>query len=81
MLAILSLSKFDVQYHTILNLIQFAPGVAPPSLLAIQAGKTLHTLTSASDAVSPLQLVLLIILGFVSMIPVAFKHYFRQKLE
>lgn len=56
-------------------------GVAPPSLLAIQAGKTLHTLTSASDAVSPLQLILLIALGFVSMIPVAFKHYFRQKLE
>ena len=56
-------------------------GVAPPSLLAIQAGKTLHTLTSASDAVSPMQLALLILLGFASMIPVAFKHYFRQKLE
>lgn len=56
-------------------------GVAPPSLLAIQAGKTLHTLTSASDAVSPLQFIMLIVLGFVSMIPVAFKHYFRKKLE
>lgn len=56
-------------------------GVAPPSLLAIQAGKTLHTLTSASDAVSPLQFMSLIALGFVSMIPVLFKHRLRKKLE
>jgi len=56
-------------------------GVGPPSLLAIQAGKTLHTLTSARDAISPLQFVLLIGLGCVSMLPVVFKRYFRQKLE
>lgn len=56
-------------------------GVAPPSMLATQAGKTLHTLTSASDAISPLQFLLLILLGFVSIIPVIFKQYFKKKLE
>ncbi|XP_014361868.2 transmembrane protein 41 homolog [Papilio machaon] len=56
-------------------------GVAPPSFVAIQAGQTLHTLTSTSDAWSWTSVTVLTIFAFVSLIPVALKHKLKQKFE
>ncbi|KPJ01858.1 PREDICTED: transmembrane protein 41 homolog isoform X1 [Papilio xuthus] len=56
-------------------------GVAPPSFVAIQAGQTLHTLTSTSDAWSWTSVAVLTIFAFVSLIPVALKHKLKQKFE
>lgn len=56
-------------------------GVAPPSVLAIQAGKTLHTLTSSRDAISYTSVLLLTSLSFLSLAPVIFKKYFKKKVE
>lgn len=56
-------------------------GVAPPSFLAIQAGKTLNTLTSSREAFSWLSMVYLTIFACITMLPVFFKKYFKTKIE
>jgi len=53
-------------------------GVAPPSFVAIHAGTTLHKLTSSSDALTWNSLLILIILGVVSLIPVLLKDRLRR---
>lgn len=56
-------------------------GVAPPSFVFVQAGKTLHTLTSTSQAWSLANVGLLALFAIVAIIPVAFKGKLRSKLE
>lgn len=56
-------------------------GVAPPSVIAIQAGKTLHTLTSSKDAFSWSSISILTLLAGLSLIPVIFKKYFKSKVD
>ncbi|XP_047989091.1 transmembrane protein 41 homolog isoform X2 [Leguminivora glycinivorella] len=56
-------------------------GVAPPSFVAIQAGQTLHTLTSTSDAWSWTSITVLSVFALVSLIPVLLKNRLREKFE
>lgn len=56
-------------------------GVAPPSFLAIQAGQTLNTMASSSDAFSLRSTLLLIVFAVLSLTPVIFKKQFKQKLQ
>ncbi|KAG4079144.1 hypothetical protein HA402_001115 [Bradysia odoriphaga] len=56
-------------------------GVAPPSFLAIQAGKTLNTLTSSREAFSWVSMVYLTVFACITMLPVIFKKYFKTKIE
>lgn len=56
-------------------------GVAPPSFVAIQAGTTLHQLTSSGDAVSYKSMIILGVFAVISLLPVAFKHKLKAKLE
>ncbi|CAL8104879.1 unnamed protein product [Orchesella dallaii] len=56
-------------------------GVAPPSFVAVQAGTTLNMLTSSSDAVSWTSLIILIVLGCVSLIPVLLKNQLKEKFD
>lgn len=56
-------------------------GVAPPSFLAIQAGKTLNTMTSSTDAVSWTSMLLLLLFACVTLVPVIFKKQFKRKVE
>ena len=56
-------------------------GVAPPSFVAIQAGKTLHKLTSSSDAVSWNSMFLLAVFAVLSLLPVIFKTKLREKFD
>lgn len=56
-------------------------GVAPPSVIAIQTGKTLHTITSSSDAFSWTSISVLAVLALLSLVPVIFKHHLKKKLE
>lgn len=56
-------------------------GVAPPSFVAIQAGQTLHTLTSTSDAWSWTSVTVLSIFALVSLVPVLLKSKLREKFE
>ncbi|XP_041973149.1 transmembrane protein 41 homolog isoform X2 [Aricia agestis] len=56
-------------------------GVAPPSFVAIQAGQTLHTLTSTSDAWSWTSVTVLSIFALVSLVPVLLKQRLREKFE
>lgn len=56
-------------------------GVAPPSFVAIQAGQTLHTLTSTSDAWSWTSVTVLSIFALLSLIPVFLKNRLREKFE
>ncbi|CAG7830864.1 unnamed protein product [Allacma fusca] len=51
-------------------------GVAPPSFVAIQTGTTLHELASSSAALSWTSLIILLILGFVSLVPILIKYNF-----
>lgn len=59
---------------------QFA-GVAPPSFLAIQAGQTLNTMASSSDAFSLRSTLLLGVFALLSLTPVIFKKQFKQKIQ
>lgn len=52
-------------------------GVGPPSIIAIQAGTTLHQLTSPNDAVSWTSIIILLLLGVVSLIPVLLKDVMK----
>lgn len=56
-------------------------GVAPPSFVAIQAGQTLHKLTSSSDAWSWNSIIMLCIFALLSLVPVLYKQKLKQKLE
>lgn len=56
-------------------------GVAPPSFVAIQAGTTLNQLTSSSDALSWTSLIVLVVLGLLSLIPVLMKDRLKRKFE
>ncbi|KAM3967993.1 transmembrane protein stas [Aphomia sociella] len=56
-------------------------GVAPPSFVAIQAGQTLHTLTSTSDAWSWTSVTVLSIFALVSLVPVLMKEKLKEKFE
>ncbi|KAJ2950469.1 hypothetical protein O0L34_g8713 [Tuta absoluta] len=56
-------------------------GVAPPSFVAIQAGQTLHTLTSTSDAWSWTSVTVLTVFALVSLVPVLLKQKLREKFE
>lgn len=56
-------------------------GVAPPSFLAIQAGQTLNTMASSSDAFSIKSTLLLGVFAVLSLSPVIFKKQFKQKLQ
>ncbi|XP_034825142.1 transmembrane protein 41 homolog isoform X1 [Maniola hyperantus] len=56
-------------------------GVAPPSFVAIQAGQTLHTLTSTSDAWSWTSVTVLTLFALISLVPVLLKQRLREKFE
>ncbi|XP_074659851.1 transmembrane protein 41B-like isoform X2 [Tubulanus polymorphus] len=56
-------------------------GVAPPSFVAIQAGTTLHKLTSSSDAISWTSMIVLGLFALVSLLPVVFKKTLQKKFE
>ncbi|XP_065077540.1 transmembrane protein 41B [Ochlerotatus camptorhynchus] len=56
-------------------------GVAPPSFIAIQAGKTLYKMTSSSDAFSWGSVTLLAVFSVFSLVPVVFKRYFKSKID
>ncbi|XP_077518031.1 transmembrane protein stas [Amblyomma americanum] len=55
-------------------------GVAPPSFVAIQAGTTLHQLTSSRDAISWWSVTLLAGFAVLSLVPVIFKGKLKQKV-
>lgn len=56
-------------------------GVAPPSVVMIHAGKTLHQLTSSRDAVSMTSIVVLSALAILSLLPILFKKKLQEKLD
>ncbi|XP_011708099.1 PREDICTED: transmembrane protein 41 homolog isoform X1 [Wasmannia auropunctata] len=56
-------------------------GVAPPSFVAIQAGQTLHKLTSSSDAWSWNSVIILCVFALFSLLPVLYKQKLKQKFE
>ncbi|XP_072942160.1 transmembrane protein 41 homolog isoform X1 [Epargyreus clarus] len=56
-------------------------GVAPPSFVAIQAGQTLHTLTSTSDAWSWTSITVLSVFALISLVPVLLKQKLKEKFE
>ncbi|XP_060568157.1 transmembrane protein 41B-like isoform X2 [Ruditapes philippinarum] len=56
-------------------------GVAPPSFVAIQAGTTLHQLTSSGDAVSYTSMIILAVFALVSLLPVLFKKKLKAKFD
>ncbi|XP_028163792.1 transmembrane protein 41 homolog isoform X2 [Ostrinia furnacalis] len=56
-------------------------GVAPPSFVAIQAGQTLHSLTSTSDAWSWTSIIVLSAFALISLIPVLLKNKLQEKFD
>lgn len=56
-------------------------GVAVPSVLVVQAGKTLHELTSATSAWSWSSILLLATFATLSLLPVLFKAKLRDKFD
>ncbi|KYN40412.1 Transmembrane protein 41 like protein [Trachymyrmex septentrionalis] len=56
-------------------------GVAPPSFVAIQAGQTLHNLTSSRDALSWNSVIVLCVFALFSLLPVLYKQKLKQKFE
>jgi uncharacterized membrane protein YdjX (TVP38/TMEM64 family) len=52
-------------------------GVALPSILFIQAGKTLHQLSSASDVFSWRSILILTFCAILSLLPI----YFKDKIQ
>uniref|UniRef100_A0A182SXC3 VTT domain-containing protein n=1 Tax=Anopheles maculatus TaxID=74869 RepID=A0A182SXC3_9DIPT len=56
-------------------------GVAPPSFIAIQAGKTLYKMTSSSDAFSWGSIAMLGAFSVIALVPVIFKRYFKAKID
>lgn len=56
-------------------------GVAPPSFMAIQAGQTLHKLTSSRDAWSWNSMIILFVFALLSLVPVLLKQRLKQKFD
>lgn len=56
-------------------------GVAVPSVLVVQAGKTLHELTSATSTWSWSSVLLLATFAALSLLPVLFKAKLRDKFD
>ncbi|KAK3864273.1 hypothetical protein Pcinc_030030 [Petrolisthes cinctipes] len=56
-------------------------GVAPPSVLAVQAGTTLYQLTSSRDAFSFTSVVLLGLAALLSLVPIILKNRLREKFD
>jgi len=56
-------------------------GVAPPSFIAIQAGTTLHQLSSSADAISWTAICALAGFAALSIIPIVFKRKLTEKME
>ncbi|KAK3102304.1 hypothetical protein FSP39_010356 [Pinctada imbricata] len=56
-------------------------GVAPPSFVAIQAGTTLHQLTSSGDAVSWTSMFVLGLFAILSLLPVILKKQLKEKFD
>ncbi|GBM66372.1 Transmembrane protein 41B [Araneus ventricosus] len=56
-------------------------GVAPPSFVMIQAGTTLHELTSSADIYSMNSIFMLCMMASVSLLPILFKRKLQEKLE
>ncbi|GAB1608446.1 transmembrane protein 41B-like [Argonauta hians] len=56
-------------------------GVGPPSFVAIQAGTTLHELTSSSDTVSWTSIVILTVFACLSLLPVLLKRRLQRKID
>ncbi|XP_075158638.1 transmembrane protein stas [Haematobia irritans] len=55
-------------------------GVAPPSVLAIQAGKTLQKMTSSSDAFSWTSMGILTLCACLSLVPGILKNKLKKKM-
>eukprot|EP00096_Caligus_rogercresseyi_P009131 TRINITY_DN3046_c0_g1_i2.p1 TRINITY_DN3046_c0_g1~~TRINITY_DN3046_c0_g1_i2.p1 ORF type:complete len:139 (+),score=25.49 TRINITY_DN3046_c0_g1_i2:293-709(+) len=53
-------------------------GVAPPSIIAIKAGKTLQEMTSTSDAFSYQSFILLFLLSFLCLLPLGMKKLVKS---
>ncbi|KAH9503352.1 Transmembrane protein 41B [Bulinus truncatus] len=58
-----------------------ALGVAPPSFVFIQAGTTLHKLSSTSEAMSWFNIAILVLFALVALLPVLLKNKLKSKLE
>lgn len=56
-------------------------GVIPPSIVAIQAGKTLLTMTTTSETFSLTNIALLSASAVLAIIPLFFKNKVKNKLE
>jgi len=56
-------------------------GVAPPSFVALQAGQTLHDMSATDSAFSWTSVILLIVFGCFSLIPIYFKDRLKEKFE
>lgn len=56
-------------------------GVAPPSFVAIHAGTTLHELSSTSGIMSYRTLLMLILFGTLSILPIVFKNKLKDKFK
>ncbi|KAH8344915.1 hypothetical protein KR067_010639, partial [Drosophila pandora] len=56
-------------------------GVAPPSVIAIQAGKTLQKMTSSSEAFSWTSMGILMFCACASLLPGLLKNRFKHKKE
>lgn len=56
-------------------------GVAPPSFVAIQAGTTLHQLTSSGDAISWTSIGVLGLFALLSLVPVLMKKKLQEKFD
>ncbi|KAI5735085.1 hypothetical protein M8J77_013991 [Diaphorina citri] len=56
-------------------------GVAPPSFVAIQAGKTLQQMTSTSGTWSWSSLALLVVFAIISLVPIFIKKRLREKFD
>ncbi|KAJ9583586.1 hypothetical protein L9F63_022059 [Diploptera punctata] len=56
-------------------------GVAPPSFIAIQTGKTLQTLSSSSSSWSWTSVIMLVAFAVISLLPVMFRRKFKEAIE
>lgn len=56
-------------------------GVAPPSFIAIEAGKTLYKMTSSTIAFSWSSIIMLFLFSMLALAPVIFKRYFKSKVD
>lgn len=50
-------------------------GVAPPSFFFIQAGTTIHQMTTTNAVISWTSMLVLLLFGLLSLAPILYKHY------